>query len=58
MPFSYLKRDYYLPIIVRLKKDKIVGMNLSKGNQAFQDLLKKNLSLVVNDLNEGNFDEL
>ncbi|MFA5820720.1 MAG: hypothetical protein WC873_01270 [Candidatus Gracilibacteria bacterium] len=47
-----------MPIIVRLKKDKIVGMNLSKGNQAFQDLLKKNLSLVVNDLNEGNFDEL
>ena len=54
----YIKKDYYLPIIVRLKKDKIVGTNLSKGNQAFQDLLKKNLNLVVQDLKERNFDEL
>ncbi|MFA6305972.1 MAG: hypothetical protein WC651_04610 [Candidatus Gracilibacteria bacterium] len=54
----YVKRDYYLPALVRLKKDKIVGMNLSKGNQAFQDLLNKNLSLIVQDLGEGNFDEL
>lgn len=54
----YVKRDYYLPALVRLKKDKIVGTNLSKGNQAFQDLLNKNLSLIVQDLGEGNFDEL
>lgn len=54
----YVKKDYYLPVLIRLKKDKIVGMNLSKGNQAFQDLLKKNLSLVAQDLREGNFDEL
>ncbi len=54
----YVKKDYYLPALVRLKKDKIVGMNLGKGNQAFQDLLNKNLSLIVKDLGDGNFDEL
>lgn len=54
----YVKKDYYLPALVRLKKDKIVGMNLSKGNQAFQDLLDRNLSLIVQDLGEGNFDEM
>lgn len=54
----YVKRDYYLPALVRLKKDKIVGMNLSKGNQAFQNLLNINLSLILQDLGDGNFDEL
>lgn len=54
----YVKKDLYLPVVVRLKKDKIVGTNLSKENQAFQDLLQKNLNLVVKDLEEGNFDEL
>ena len=54
----YVKNDYYLPVIIRLKKDKIVGMNLSKTNQAFQDLLERNLDLAKKDLIERNFDEL
>jgi len=54
----YVRKNYYLPIIVRLKKDKIIGMNLSKENQSFQELLNKNLSLVEKDLKEKNFEEL
>lgn len=54
----YVKKNYYIPVVVRLKKDKIVGTNLSKGNKVFQNLLEKNLSFVVKDLKEGNFDEL
>ncbi len=54
----YVKKDYYLPALIRLKKDKIVGMNLSKGNLVFQDLLRKNLSLIMKDLAEGKFEEL
>ncbi len=54
----YVKKDFYMPVLIRLKKDKIVGMNLSKGNKDFQNLLKKNLSLVMKDLNDGGFDEL
>lgn len=54
----YVKKNYYIPVLARLKKDKIVGTNLSKGNKVFQNLLEKNLSFVVKDLKEGNFDEL
>lgn len=54
----YVKKDFYLPTVVRLKKDKIVGTNLSKENQAFQDLLKKNLTLITHDLESGNFEEM
>jgi hypothetical protein len=54
----YVKKDYYLPVLVRLKKDKIVGMNLGKGNQAFQDLLKFNMHLILQDLRDGKFEEL
>jgi len=54
----FIKKEYYLPILVRLKKDKIVGTNLSKENQAFQTLLEKNISLVMKDLEKRNFEEL
>jgi hypothetical protein len=54
----YVKKEYYVPVVVRLKKDKIVGSNLSKGNRAFYDLIEKNLDLVMHDLQKGAFDEL
>ena len=54
----YVKKNYYLPIVVRLKKDKIVGSNLSKGNKEFQQLLEKNICFVMEDLKLGNFEEL
>lgn len=54
----YVSKDYYLPVVVRLKKDKIVGSNLSKGNKAFQSLLEKNLSALIQDLENGDFEEL
>lgn len=54
----YIRKDYYIPVVVRLKKDKIVGINLSKGSQDFQNLLEKNIGLIIEDLKEGNFDEL
>lgn len=54
----YVSREYYLPVVVRLKKDKIVGSNLSKGNKGFQDLLERNLDFVMKDLENGDFEEL
>lgn len=54
----YVRKNYYLPVIIRLKKDKVVGMNLSKGNRAFQELLDENLNLIGKDLRERNFEEL
>jgi hypothetical protein len=54
----YVRKGYYLPIIVRLKTDKIVGGNLSKGSKAFQNILETNVVLMIKDLNEGKFEEL
>jgi len=54
----YIKQDYYIPVIVRLKKDKIIGSNLSSKNQAFHSLLEKNLKEVKKDLKNRDFEEL
>lgn len=54
----YVSKDYYLPVIVRLKKDKIVGHNLGKGNKAFQSLLEKKLVALMKDLENRDFEEL
>jgi len=54
----YVSKNYYLPVVVRLKKDKIVGSNLSKGNEAFQKLLEENLGLLMKDLENGDFEQL
>lgn len=54
----YVQKQYYLPVIVRLKKDKIVGRNLSTKNESFQELLEKNLEAVQQDLQNRDFEEL
>ncbi len=54
----YVNKDYYLPVVARLKKDKIVGANLGKGNKEFQDILEQNLNLIMQDLEKRNFEEL
>lgn len=54
----FINKNYYLPIILRLKKDKLLGTNLSSKNQVLQDLLEKNLNFVMQDLKNGNFEEL
>ncbi len=54
----FVKKDYYVPVILRLKKDKIVGTNIGKSNKAFQKLLNENLALVLSDLEEGNYEKV
>ena len=54
----YVQKNYYLPIILRLKKDKIAGSNLSKGNTMFQKLLEKDLGFIMRDLKNGDFEKL
>lgn len=54
----YMRKDFAIPLIVRLKKDKIVGQNASIANPSFQSLVEKNISLVEKDLEKGKFEEL
>ena len=53
-----MRKELCIPIIVRLKKDKVVGSNLGKENQAFQKLLEKNLDGIMMDLKEKKYEEL
>lgn len=54
----YLGKDYYVPVVLRLKKDKEIGANMSNENIAFQNLLDKNLDLIINDLKSGDFEKI
>jgi hypothetical protein len=54
----YLGKDYYVPVVLRLKKDKLIGSNMSSMNRAFQNVLDKNLDLIVMDLKNGNFENI
>jgi hypothetical protein len=50
-----IHKDHYVPIILRLKNDKLIGNNISIKNSAFEKLLNKYLNYVQEDINNGNF---
>lgn len=46
-----------VPVLVRLKKDKKFGMNMSANNSVVIDQINKNLENVIKNIEEGNFQE-
>jgi len=44
-------------VMIRLKNDKKIGVNMTVKNPEFKKALEKNLSLVVSDIENGNFEE-
>ncbi len=54
----YVQKKYYIPVVIRLKKDKIIGSNLGKDNKYLQILIEKNLDLIMKDLRNGDFEDL
>lgn len=54
---SHKKDIIIYPLILRLKKDKKLGENLSAQNKEFLDILKKYLPMLEEDIKEVNFDE-
>ena len=46
-----------VPLLVRLKKDKKVGMNMSANNPYVLKQIDKNLENVIRDIEKGNFQE-
>jgi len=48
----------YTPVMLRLKKDKKIGQNMSMNNPAFCKTLHANLSLIIDDLRDGNCKEI
>lgn len=54
----YVQKKYYIPVVIRLKKDKLIGSNLGKDNKYLQILIEKNLDLIMKDLRNGDFEDL
>jgi len=45
-----IKKKFYIPVILKLKKDKIIGNNMTIKNKKFQQLLNTNLDLIFDDI--------
>lgn len=44
-------------VMIRLKKDKKIGANITIKNPQFQKLLEKNLDLILTDIEKGKYTE-
>ena len=44
-------------VIMKTKKDKSIGENMTIKNTEFKKLLEKNLSLIINDIGKGHYSE-
>jgi len=53
--YVYSQKDYIVPIIIRLKKDKIFGENLSLKNKKAKNLILKMLNLVMLDIEKNKY---
>lgn len=45
------------PILIRLKRDKKIGMNMSTSNPHVVELIDRNVQRVIKDIENGNFEE-
>jgi len=46
-----------VPLLIRLKKDKKMGMNMSANNPDIVAQIDKNLTQVISDIESGDFEE-
>ena len=49
-----VSHEWYIPVLLRLKKDKKIGNNMSVSNPEFHKKLLSNLFLIKEDLDQGN----
>lgn len=55
--FAVSRNNKIVPLLIRLKKDKKLGMNMSANNSAVIAQLDKNLNKVLIDIERGSFEE-
>lgn len=46
-----------VPLLIRLKKDKKIGMNMSTNNPHVVAQIDKNIAQVIQDIENGNYEE-
>lgn len=54
--YTFMDDDKIVPIVVRLKKDKIFGENLSLNNKRGKQLIMKMLDSAIRDIKDDNFE--
>jgi len=56
--FVVTANNKVVPLLIRLKKDKIFGMNMSMNNEAVLRMLNKNLDHVLDDIAHKRYREI
>ena len=54
----FLSSGDCIPVILRLKKDKEIGENMSMKNERFKKLLAQNVRYAIEDIALNNYEEL
>ncbi len=55
--FMYKQKNLVIPIVIRLKKDKVFGENLSMNNKKAKILILNSLDSAIEDIDQGNFEK-
>ena len=56
--FIYKSKDIVIPIVVRLKSDKIFGKNLALNNKRAKDLILQMINVVMNDIESDKYKKI
>ena len=55
--YAYKQKELIVPVILRLKKDKIIGENLSLNNTKAKSLILDMLDKTMNDINNDDYEK-
>ena len=55
--FLVTESQKVVPVLIRLKKDKVFGMNMAMNNQKVVDQLTKNVYKILNDIEAEEYEE-
>ncbi|MFH1947293.1 MAG: hypothetical protein ABIJ23_04015 [Candidatus Magasanikbacteria bacterium] len=53
--YVYKQKDLVVPVVLRLKKDKIIGENLALNNVKAKSIILNMMDRIMNDINNGNY---
>jgi len=56
--YIFNKGDVFVPIVLRLKKDKVLGENLALNNKKAKDLILKMMDLAMDDIKKERYEKI
>lgn len=55
--FLVTESQKIVPVLIRLKRDKLFGMNMSMNNTNVVEQIRKNLDHIIDDMENGKYEE-